>query len=372
MFEETSSSEIEISIDIFNDSIIENCLETQYIKTHFTDIKKIGAGGFGSVYEATQTIDKRKYALKVIKVFSLNFEKSEVEILASLDHRNVVQYYNSCIIPFPKSFSDSKEEEENSDSDISFEKEQDYFIENKFVKSYSRSTSESSKSSGQKYDACLVIQTELCNPEKNLKTLIDNEELFKMDDRGRQSLVLDIVHGLQYIHNKGVMHRDLKPPNILIGMENQAKIGDFGFARKYIMHDADGISSTSDKERVCFSNNLGTPLYMAPEIKNSRVYDKKADLYSLGMILFEMYYKMGSGMERIQTMERLRNQEFNDLTNISKRYRNVSDIVQNLLNHEPSLRMDLEKVKDKMNALKYQEILEKTDVSLNHLYEMKR
>lgn len=369
MLEESSSSEIETSIDSFNEGNIENCLETQYIKNHFTDIKKIGAGGFGSVYEAKQTIDKKKYALKFIKIFSLNFAKNEVEILASLDHINVVRYFSSCIIPFPKSFSDLNEED-NSDSDISFEKEEYSCIQNNFFKGNTKSTCESS--SGQKWDAWLVIQTELCNPEKNLKTLIDNEELFKMDDRGRQSLFLDIVHGLQYIHNKGIMHRDLKPPNILIGMENHAKIGDFGFARFDIMPDAGGTFPTTEKDRVCLSNNLGTPLYMAPEIKNLRVYDRKADLYSLGMILFEMYYKMGSGMERIQTMERLRNQEFIDLTNIPKRYRNVSEIVQNLLNHKPYLRMGLGMVKNMMNTLKHQEILEKTDVSLNYFYEMKR
>lgn len=77
-------------------------------------------------------------------------------------------------------------------------------------------------------------------------------------------------------------------------------------------------------------------------------------------------------MERIQTMERLRNQEFIDLTNIPKRYRNVSEIVQNLLNHKPYLRMGLGMVKNMMNTLKHQEILEKTDVSLNYFYEMKR
>lgn len=86
MLEESSSSEIETSIDSFNEGKIENCLETQYIKNHFTDIKKIGAGGFGSVYEAKQTIDKKKYALKFIKIFSLNFAKNEVEILASMSY----------------------------------------------------------------------------------------------------------------------------------------------------------------------------------------------------------------------------------------------------------------------------------------------
>lgn len=75
MLEESSSSEIETSIDSFNEGNIENCLETQYIKNHFTDIKKIGAGGFGSVYEAKQTIDKKKICPQIHKNFLFEFCK---------------------------------------------------------------------------------------------------------------------------------------------------------------------------------------------------------------------------------------------------------------------------------------------------------
>lgn len=193
------------------------------------------------------------------------------------------------------------------------------------------------KSSKEFYDACLVIQTELCNPSKNLKILIDEGEIFTMNEKKRLNLLLDIVSGLQYMHSKGIMHRDLKPSNIFIDKDNRAKIGDYGFARKYKISSAD---KTSEKGR--FSQNVGTNLYIAPEVENSTDYDDKADIYSLGMILFEMYHKMGSGMERIETMKKLRNQEFNDLENIPAHF--IQRLVKSLLNHDPSLRKTLKRI----------------------------
>lgn len=95
------------------------------------------------------------------------------------------------------------------------------------------------------------------------------------------------------------MYRDLKFLNILIGMENYVIIGDFGFVRFDIMFDVGGIFLIIEKDRVCFLNNLGIFFYMVLEIRILRVYDRKVDLYSFGMIFFEMYYKMGFGMERI-------------------------------------------------------------------------
>lgn len=366
------SSMDDTSSDSLDQDVVESCLNDPHIKEHFMDINNIGSGGFGAVYEARHRLDNRKYALKFVLIDLTNFEKREVEVLASLDHANVLRYHTSWIthLPKPLSYSKTFEEEEDSDNVVSFEKEEDSSCQNNnAVGGFSKSKSTSGKSLEEKYDACLVIQTELCNPEKNLKTLIECGEIFKMDDRERHNLVLDIVSGLQYIHDNGIMHRDLKPPNIFIGKDNRAKIGDFGFARKYIMSDANGISPTSEKDRVCFSKNLGTCLYVAPEVKNSTVYDRKADLYGLGMILFEMYHEMGSGMERIEKMERLREQNFNDLKNISRRFRNIQDVIQSLLSREPSSRMELKMVVDKiMQPLEHQQSVEKTKVSLGHLY----
>lgn len=80
---------------------IESCTNDPHIKGHFMDINKIGAGGFGVVYEARHKLDERKYALKFVLIKKDFFEKREVEILASLDHVNVLRYYTSWITGLP-------------------------------------------------------------------------------------------------------------------------------------------------------------------------------------------------------------------------------------------------------------------------------
>lgn len=274
------------------------CIETPHIKDNFTDIKNIGAGGFGKVYEAAHRIKDRKYALKFVKCVSPDLDNREVKILASLNHPNVLRYYTSWMIPLHECNSSSKESGNENFGSVSFRKEIPPSEDNSAMGS-TKPRSSRGKSSKAFNDACLVIQTELCNPSKNLKILIDEGEIFTMNEKKRLNLLLDIVSGLQYMHSKGIMHRDLKPSNIFIDKDNRAKIGDFGFARKYKISSAD---KTSEKGR--FSQNVGTNLYIAPEVENSTDYDDKADIYSLGMILFEMYHKMGSGMERIETMKK--------------------------------------------------------------------
>lgn len=336
--QETQSLNVESSSCFLSEEEIEHCLDSPQIKYNFTDINNIGAGGFGSVYEAVHIIENRKCALKFVKISSLDFDKREVKILASLDHPNVLRYYTSWMTPFHELNSCSKESGiESSGSIVSFQKDTTP-SENDIAIVTTEPKSKNGKSSEADYDAYLVIQTELCIPNMNLKTLIDEGELFTMSDENRLNLFLDIVSGLQYIHKKGIMHRDLKPPNILIDKDNRAKIGDFGLARKCKISPAD---ETPDND---LTQNVGTYLYVAPEVRNSTVYDKKADMYSLGMILFEMYHKMGSSMERIKTMEKLRNQEFCDLQNIPAQFGNIRLLVKSLLSHEPSLRKTLKTI----------------------------
>jgi fused len=91
-----------------------------------------------------------------------------------------------------------------------------------------------------------------------------------------QKITFDLVAALYYLHSKRILHRDLKPQNILLDKDLNAKLCDFGLARSMTMgtHVLTSIK--------------GTPLYMAPELLEGKPYDHEADLWSLGCIVYEM------------------------------------------------------------------------------------
>ena len=101
-----------------------------------------------------------------------------------------------------------------------------------------------------------------------------------------------MASGLQYLYDRSIIHRDLKPQNLLLDDHYKLKITDFGFAKYF---DQSGMSET-----IC-----GTPLYMAPEIMKFNKYSIKSDLWSVGVILYEMVvgrtpYKARNHMELLQ------------------------------------------------------------------------
>ncbi|MED6134231.1 hypothetical protein PIB30_035114 [Stylosanthes scabra] len=89
------------------------------------------------------------------------------------------------------------------------------------------------------------------------------------------AFALDIARGMEYIHSQGVIHRDLKPENVLINEDSHLKIADFGIACE---------------EAVCdlLADDPGTYRWMAPEMIKRKSYGKKVDVYSFGLILWEM------------------------------------------------------------------------------------
>jgi serine/threonine protein kinase len=90
----------------------------------------------------------------------------------------------------------------------------------------------------------------------------------------------DVCCALKFAHAKGIVHRDMKPGNILVSRKAEVKLADFGIA-----------SDEEDKQDAITQNGvmLGTPAYMSPEqIKNSATVDARADIYSLGVMLYEM------------------------------------------------------------------------------------
>jgi predicted Ser/Thr protein kinase len=94
------------------------------------------------------------------------------------------------------------------------------------------------------------------------------------------AIVPPICEALQYAHEHGVVHRDIKPENLLLDKEGRVKIADFGIA-KMLRHGTSEIG-------VAETQPAGTPQYMAPEQKERRVIDHRADIYSLGVVFYEM------------------------------------------------------------------------------------
>jgi hypothetical protein len=103
----------------------------------------------------------------------------------------------------------------------------------------------------------------------------------RLDPAEALALVQQVCAALQYAHDHGVVHRDIKPDNILIDRHGQALIADFGLARL--------AGGDADARLTRDGMVVGTPHYMAPEqVERPLAVDHRADLYSLGVVLYEM------------------------------------------------------------------------------------
>jgi eukaryotic-like serine/threonine-protein kinase len=111
---------------------------------------------------------------------------------------------------------------------------------------------------------------------ENLKELVDREGQLPVDEA--LALVHQVARGLAFAHEHGVVHRDVKPHNVLIDTDGVAKVTDFGIARS--LEPADGLTETGTL--------LGTSEYIAPEQASGRRVDERSDQYSLATVLYEL------------------------------------------------------------------------------------
>ncbi|XP_049955903.1 eIF-2-alpha kinase GCN2 [Schistocerca serialis cubense] len=199
----------------------------------------------------------------------------------------------------------------------------------------------------------MYIQMEFCE-KSTLRTAIDSG-LYEDQDRIWR-LFREMVDGLAHIHQQGMIHRDLKPVNIFLDCNDHVKIGDFGLATTNILTRPGALAHLEPNnivsDQMSFSNDLGdgsmtgqvgTALYVSPELGSAGgkvVYNQKVDIYSLGIILFEMcYHPLKTGMERVKVLVNLRSKDiilpsdFNEEKMPRQAY-----IIRWLLNHDPSLR----------------------------------
>eukprot|EP00058_Branchiostoma_floridae_P012183 XP_002597671.1 hypothetical protein BRAFLDRAFT_279796 [Branchiostoma floridae] len=183
------------------------------------------------------------------------------------------------------------------------------------------------------------------------------------DDNMR--LFQQILQGVNYIHSQGLMHRDLKPPNIfLIGEDDHVCIGDFGLAREDL-RDTHGSSPPLTPLEMpdvmagetTHTSGVGTCTYASPEQLKGTTYNSKSDMYSMGVILFELFHPFGTEMERAKSIQDFR--EGRVLPQVLvERWPRQCDFMQLLTSDEPKyrpsakdiLKSDLFQDKDKVIA----------------------
>jgi serine/threonine protein kinase len=172
------------------------------------------------------------------------------------------------------------------------------------------------------------MDMELC-AKRTLTDFINERKASKNNNFDFEVIAIfhQILSGVQYLHDKNIIHSDLKPDNILFGLDTKTvKITDFGLAKFF--------DETSNDES--FSPFKGTPVYSAPEKVQGNNYDKKSDMYSLGIIFlelvqnfenFESFKECADKLSRRIYPNELNELKINDMKEIADIIWNLTDIV---------------------------------------------
>ena len=196
-----------------------------YISDRYEILDKIGTGGMSDVYKAKDHILGREVAVKVLKqefaedVSFVTKFRSEAQSAAGLEHANIVNIY-----------------------DVGSENGM-YFIVIEYVEGIT------------------------------LKTYIEKKG--QLNFKEAISIAIQVGRGIEAAHNKGIIHRDIKPQNIIISTEGKVKVTDFGIAR-------------ASSSNTIHADVMGSVHYSSPEQARNGYVDGKSDIYSLGIVMYEM------------------------------------------------------------------------------------
>ncbi|MCR4694654.1 MAG: Stk1 family PASTA domain-containing Ser/Thr kinase [Pseudobutyrivibrio sp.] len=196
-----------------------------FIADRYEVINKVGSGGMSDVYKAKDHILGREVAVKVLKqefsedaTFVAKF-RSEAQSAAGLEHPNIVNIYDV-----------------GSENGI-------YYIVMEYVEGIT------------------------------LKTYIEKKG--QLNFKEAISIAIQVGRGIEAAHIKGIIHRDIKPQNIIISTEGKVKVTDFGIAR-------------AASSNTIHADVMGSVHYSSPEQARNGFVDGKSDIYSLGIVMYEM------------------------------------------------------------------------------------
>ena len=198
--------------------------------THIRE-EKLGAGAFGEVFKVRERRTGKRFALKIIKCSNdneLNSVMDEMKALSKLDHPNIIRFFDT------------------------------------------------KHTQNKKYSAEISLLFEYC-PEGTL-----SKRLLRPSSKQRHmQWMRQLADAVAYIHSKTLVHRDLKPDNIMLTDGGNIKVGDFGLSREFVTLKEDDETW----ESYYMANPCGTFLYAAPEVFGGH-YTEKADVFALGVLFY--------------------------------------------------------------------------------------
>ena len=235
--------------------------------------EKIGKGGFATCYKLYNVQDKKIYAAKEIIKNKSSYDriKNEIDIYEYLKHDNIVN-------------------------------QKEHFI----------------------YNDTQYLIFEFCE-NRDLSHLIDKRK--KLKEIEVQYYITQLIQALIHLHDRNIVHRDLKLGNIFLTGKMELKLGDFGLAKKLSFRD----------EKI--SEMVGTPAYMAPEILENKGYSLEVDIWSLGVIMY--YLIIGKLPFNKQNQEDIKRVSFPKKAIIS---RAAKSLIEQILRKDPKERPSLKQI----------------------------
>lgn len=351
----------------------------------FQEKRTVGKGGYGRVVVAENNLDGREYAVKMINFASMNDRRftrimREVKSLAALEHTNIVRYHSAWIEQYRQR---SRTEPEVGVGDCTTTNETITMTMTESVVSITGDGLED-RSIIRDGWMTMLIQMELCHftlgdwiehrnrlinsqaiadtpVAKELRRVPSSKFCLLGKDGKQQELNMyeikrifkHIVRGLVHIHANGLIHRDLKPQNIFFkGLTSQQpqqpqqleellpKIGDFGLVtdpNSTFLEATGDATSGHEPDRDDMTIGVGTTTYAAPEQLSRREYDEKADIFSLGIVFFELLNPFTTAMERALALRDLKEkQTFPPL--FLRRHPKEAALIWSCLARDPSMR----------------------------------
>ncbi|MCF7763808.1 MAG: protein kinase [Verrucomicrobia bacterium] len=204
---------------------------------HYRVLRKLGEGGMGEVWLAQDTRLQRNIALKLLPVGRAEDRRWRQRFLTEARAASALNHPNVCVI-----------------YDVGETEEQQPFLAMEYLEGP-------------------TLRARLREAPLNMKEVLE--------------MAIQMADALDAAYARGIVHRDLKPTNISVTERGQVKILDFGLAKRFGFESEDDSESPTQHETVP-GQILGTPAYMSPEQAVGRPVDHRTDLFSLGVVLYEM------------------------------------------------------------------------------------